>query len=85
MKGELLFINPNFIQMNTFLSQKIKAKIKAEDVFLSDFKELDENTGLENLNFQKARGSVRLLLRKVFTPKDAKNLKKKVLSLDFEK
>lgn len=71
--------------MNTFLEEKIKAEAKSDNILLSDYKDLDENIGPENLNFQKVRGSVRLLLRKVFTPRDAKSLKKKVLSLDFEK
>jgi hypothetical protein len=69
--------------MNQYLKQKLDAKIKSEDILLSDYKDLDENLCLEDINFQKVRGSVRLLLRRIYTPKDAKQLKEKVLAMDF--
>jgi len=71
--------------MNSYLKEKLDKKVNSSDILMADYKELSDDLGLEGLNFQKVRGSVRLLMRKVFTPKDVQLLKKKVLSIDFKK
>lgn len=73
------------IVMNSYLDQKLHDSVKSNDILMADYKDLNEDLGLEGLNFQKVRGSVRLLMRRVFTPRDVKALKKKVLSLNFKK
>ena len=71
--------------MNTYLKEKLDANLKSNDILMADYKDLKNDLGLDGLNFQKVRGSVRLISKRVFTPQDVQALKKKVLALDFKK
>lgn len=42
--------------------------LKTKDYLFVDYKDIDENTSIENLNVKKSRGSVRLISRKTKTP-----------------
>lgn len=48
-----------------------------------DFNELDENTKFGPLSFKRVRGSVKLLMGRIFTPKQQFNLSRKARSIKF--
>ncbi len=60
-------------------------EVRLSDVLLSEYKKLDSSINLENINFQKVRGSIRLMLKRVLTPSEIQALKNKVISIDFSK
>lgn len=66
--------------MNAELKSLLYEKYKTDDLLQVDFRSV-EHAAQEEVNFFKVRGSVRLMMRRVLTPKDVSRMLDRVVQL----
>lgn len=67
----------------TTLSELLSEYIGSKDVLSVDYKELEDNLSINDIEFSKVRGSVRLANKLVLTPQDFIEIKSKFLALQI--